>query len=111
MAEINVERKKNVWPWIVGLIVLLLAIWGAMELMNTDERRAYTDPALGSTTIEPVTAPAAQQPVIGQEPMPATTPADTATTGDVDMAEDVDEIADDVEDTADRTSSPPPPEL
>lgn len=29
MAEINVERrkKKPVWPWIIGLIVVLILIW------------------------------------------------------------------------------------
>lgn len=77
MAEINVERKKNVWPWIVGLMVLLLAIWGAMALMGNDGRRTHDDRAIGSAA----TAPAATQ-----QPAPANTPAiapaDTTATGD-----------------------------
>ncbi|MDQ3289207.1 MAG: hypothetical protein M3Q42_13330 [Pseudomonadota bacterium] len=78
MAEINVERKKNVWPWIVGLIVLLLAIWAVAEIMGDDDARIRNDAALGTTATQPTeTAPAAQ----AYEPLPETTP-DTATTGD-----------------------------
>lgn len=77
MAEINVERKKNVWPWIVGLIVLLLAIWAIAELMD-DDTRVRNDAVIGTTATQPAeTAPAAQ----AYEPLPQTTP-DTATTGD-----------------------------
>lgn len=100
MAEINVERKKNVWPWVVGLIVLLLAIWAVMALMNTDERRTY-DPALGTTTTEPM-SPAAQQPAT-QQPMQTTAPADTAITGDAATTGDAGE-------PVDRTTPPPPPQ-
>ena len=38
MAEIKVERKgPNIWPWIIGLIVLALLIWALMELFGRDE--------------------------------------------------------------------------
>lgn len=36
MAEINVERKSNPWPWIIGLIVLALVVWAAFEMMGDD---------------------------------------------------------------------------
>ena len=38
MAEINVERKgPNIWPWIIGLIVLALLVWALMEMFGNDE--------------------------------------------------------------------------
>jgi hypothetical protein len=37
MAEIRVERKKtNIWPWIIGLILLALVVWGIVEAMDND---------------------------------------------------------------------------
>lgn len=27
MAEIKIEKKKSVWPWIIGLIILALLIY------------------------------------------------------------------------------------
>jgi len=53
MAEINIEQKKKIWPWIIGLIVLLLLIWGAVELLGDDDVDPYTPPAA-------VTAPATE---------------------------------------------------
>lgn len=35
MAEINIERKKNekpIWPWIVGLLLLVGIVWGVSEI-------------------------------------------------------------------------------
>ena len=33
MADIKVERKRrSLWPWIVGLVVLALLIWALMML-------------------------------------------------------------------------------
>lgn len=39
MAEIRVEprRKIGAWPWVVGLLVLALAIWGLAELLGEDD--------------------------------------------------------------------------
>lgn len=40
MAEIKVERKDNkqpIWPWIVGVLLLLLVVWGMVEFFQTDE--------------------------------------------------------------------------
>lgn len=38
MAEIKVERKKQapVWPWIIGILVLLGLIWFLVEAFNED---------------------------------------------------------------------------
>lgn len=38
MAEIRIERKhgRNLWPWLVGLVVLALLMWAIAELVNTD---------------------------------------------------------------------------
>lgn len=39
MAEIGVERRRRpgMWPWIAGLIVLGLLIWGLTSLLDGDE--------------------------------------------------------------------------
>lgn len=39
MADINLERKKggSIWPWIIGLLVLLLLIWVIVEAMDRDD--------------------------------------------------------------------------
>lgn len=38
MAEINLEHKKRaIWPWILGLIVLLLLVWLVVEMTDRDE--------------------------------------------------------------------------
>ncbi len=38
MADIRIERRRGpgLWPWLVGLIVLVLLIWAIAELVNTD---------------------------------------------------------------------------
>lgn len=43
MAEIRVERKRtNIWPWIIGLIVLGLLIWALTGLMDNDRDETTT---------------------------------------------------------------------
>lgn len=38
MAEIKVERRRpGVWPWVLGLTVLALVIWGLTELLGGDD--------------------------------------------------------------------------
>lgn len=57
MADINVQRKegRSIWPWIVGLAVLALVVWGVTQMGgdNTPERALFDD-----TTLQ--TAPAAE---------------------------------------------------
>jgi len=39
MADIRIERKENptIWPWILGLLVAALAVWGIAELFDEGE--------------------------------------------------------------------------
>jgi hypothetical protein len=49
MAEAAEPRTPGAWPWIAGVIVLALAIWGLTRLLDVSPRMAA----------EPVPAPAA----------------------------------------------------
>jgi len=89
MADINVERKKkHIWPWILGLLALLLVIWAMSRMNDNDTTAAYDAPSTAATA--PATEPV---------PADAATAADTGatTTGG----------ADDTDATDDTT--PPPP--
>ncbi|HVR99555.1 MAG TPA: hypothetical protein VMW27_23225 [Thermoanaerobaculia bacterium] len=49
MAEIRIERKRtNIWPWIIGLIVLALLVWALIGLMDNDRDEATT---VGQATV------------------------------------------------------------
>lgn len=39
MAEIRVERKerRSLLPWILGLLLLALVVWGISEMMGRDD--------------------------------------------------------------------------
>ena len=39
MADIRVEKRRKMgrWPWVVGLLVLALAIWAVAELLGEDD--------------------------------------------------------------------------
>lgn len=63
MANIHVERKKSVWPWVVGLVVLALLIWGAFELMGNNRAAAPMVTTPATTPVDPtLTGPAATDP-------------------------------------------------
>lgn len=55
MAEIEIQKKRGApWPWIIGVLVLALALWGIVELVDEDaeldtvpEPAAMTVPAAG----------------------------------------------------------------
>lgn len=41
MADINIEKKKNntpIWPWILGALLLIGAIWAIAEMGGDDDR-------------------------------------------------------------------------
>ncbi len=65
MAKIDIERKKPVWPWIVGLIVLALVIWGLFALLNDDE--PSVSPPVAVDPIEPMEP---MDPTVMVAPMP-----------------------------------------
>ena len=52
MAEIHLERKKKpVWPWIIGLLLLLLLIWLVVRWMAPADVPATTDTVLTDTMV------------------------------------------------------------
>jgi hypothetical protein len=44
MADIPIERKdhKSIWPWIIGIIVLLLILWFLFGRHRTDNAATTT---------------------------------------------------------------------
>lgn len=64
MAEIEVQKKKpSPWPWIIGLLVIALVVWGIAEMVGDDE----PDLAETDVTEEVATPPAA----VPAEPEPS----------------------------------------
>lgn len=54
MAKIDIEQKKNIWPWILGLIILALIVWAVIALLDNDdyaEVAAATPTALDGTVV------------------------------------------------------------
>lgn len=35
-ARFDIEQKKNVWPWIIGLVSLALVVRGVIALLDND---------------------------------------------------------------------------
>ena len=54
MTEIHIERKAAVWPWIVGLLLLALAVWVVLGMMGDEQ-----DTTEQMATEAPAEAPAA----------------------------------------------------
>lgn len=48
MAEIDIqERKGSLWPWVIGLLALVLVVWVGMEMLGTDDEEfAATTPGM-----------------------------------------------------------------
>ena len=51
MAEIRVERGgPTIWPWVLGLLLVALLIWGATELFDggdtATQRELTEDPVM-----------------------------------------------------------------
>lgn len=49
MAEIKIEKKKSMWPWIIGIIILALLIY----FLAFNKR---TDTTIKNTSTEEVTS-------------------------------------------------------
>ena len=60
VREHILRRKTSVWPWLIGLAVLLVALWAVAWIL--DPEGEISDPARLSTegveTPEPVVVPA-----------------------------------------------------
>lgn len=55
MADINVERKgPSIWPWILGILILALVIWGVAEMLEDEPE--YTE--VETVEEEPAAVPA-----------------------------------------------------
>ena len=54
MAEIRVERKQNrsLLPWILGLVLLALVLWGISEMMGRDDDAVDTGATAVGVTIQ-----------------------------------------------------------
>lgn len=55
MADIDIQEKKgSIWPWILGLLGLILVAWLVMEMLDDDDD---VDPVVTDTQQTPYTAP------------------------------------------------------
>jgi hypothetical protein len=78
MAEINIERKKSIWPWIIAALIAALLIWAAVEFFDRDEQ---VDDAAGAVTADQTAAapaavaPATTEPVAPDAAATGTAPA------------------------------------
>lgn len=55
MAEIRVEpkrRKASLWPWILGLIVAALLVWGLTQARDNDRDDQTQDTAQISSLLQ-----------------------------------------------------------
>lgn len=64
MADINVERKEgSIWPWLIGLIVLLLLGWLLFSMLGDDQDDVtVTEPVTEEVAPAPVTTPETTSP-------------------------------------------------
>lgn len=62
MADIDIQEKKgSVWPWVIGLLALVLIVWVGMEVLgDDDEEFAATVPGMeqpADPRLQPAPAP------------------------------------------------------
>ncbi|MBX6364129.1 MAG: hypothetical protein IRZ00_09700 [Gemmatimonadetes bacterium] len=74
MAGAHLDRRRGagIWPWIGGLVVLGLAIWAIMELVDTRK-----DQAAAAVTNGDAPPPASPSPAATAEGAPAVAPPPT----------------------------------
>lgn len=64
MAEIHVERKEtSIWPWILGLLLLLLLAWGIYELLDDDVEEPVAAAVVPPPAVPPVTPATTPEPI------------------------------------------------
>ena len=80
MADIPIQRKenRNIWPWIIGLIVLLALAWYLLGRRHND---TAATPAMTDSTATTTVAPAPGTATPGTATPGTTTPATPATPG------------------------------
>ncbi|HKI01887.1 MAG TPA: hypothetical protein VKK31_07910 [Thermoanaerobaculia bacterium] len=62
MAEIDIERKqRSILPWIIGLVLLVLVIWGLSKVTNPGKVSAPGRGAAASDTLQDKTPPRLRQ--------------------------------------------------
>jgi glucose uptake protein GlcU len=56
MAEIRVEKKRtNIWPWIIGLILVALLIWGIAAMTNNRNQNNVDNTRTSALQPAPIT--------------------------------------------------------
>jgi hypothetical protein len=60
MADIEIQEKRGrgVWPWIIGVLVLAIVIWGVLELTGVTDATDVPPAAEELVPGEPGTGPA-----------------------------------------------------
>jgi hypothetical protein len=44
MAEINIQKKRMpIWPWLVGLVVIILLVWLIVDGINRNNNQVNTN--------------------------------------------------------------------
>lgn len=73
MADIDIERKgPSIWPWIIGLLILALLVWGLVEMMGDDEDEVDADEAaVVEEPLEPAPPPVTTAPAAAMLPVAA----------------------------------------
>lgn len=73
MADIDLERKRNRtwWPWVIALLVTILAIWAVAEVLEDDEVPIASDEIVAPTPLDPQPGPAAEMGPAGEGPAAA----------------------------------------
>ena len=62
MAEIKIERKqRSLLPWIIGLTLLALVIWGVATMMDRDDTGTEGRGAAAADTLRDSTPPHLRQ--------------------------------------------------
>ncbi len=62
MAEINIERKqRNILPWVVLLVLLVIVIWGLSKVAEARESSAPGRGAEAADTLRDSTPPRLRQ--------------------------------------------------
>lgn len=75
MAEIELQKKRpSIVPWIIGLVILVLLIWGLLQLVDREEEEVVADESAVPLTPAPAIATVEIIPVR----VIVTTPADYA---------------------------------